>query len=188
MAQQAPSRTKIPTTGPRRRKTCRLRQPGRIPRGSILASGNTRAAARSGAPVIELEHGITVYLPRGEQGRWRAVWHENGQQQCEATSEDKLAARLAKVTERLQADAPNITLRGADLIAYYLSADRLPVHRQWSRKHAHTQLRLCERFAAPVSFSRRRTSCRPPAPRRFQVGEGCPLGLRVSLLEWQTQK
>ena len=38
----------------------------------------------------------------------------------------------------------------ADLIAFYLSADRLPVQRQWSRKHAHTQRRLCERFAAPV--------------------------------------
>jgi hypothetical protein len=41
-------------------------------------------------------------------------------------------------------------LRGADLIAFYLSPDRLPVQRQWSRKHAHTQRRLCERFAAPV--------------------------------------
>ncbi len=41
-------------------------------------------------------------------------------------------------------------LRGADLIAYYLSPDRLPVQGQWSRKHAHTQRRLCERFAAPV--------------------------------------
>jgi hypothetical protein len=43
-----------------------------------------------------------------------------------------------------------MTLRGADLIAFYLSADRLPVQRQWSRKHAHTQRRLCERFAIPV--------------------------------------
>ncbi len=43
-----------------------------------------------------------------------------------------------------------MTLRGADLIAFYLSPDRLPVPRQWSRKHAHTQRRLCERFAAPV--------------------------------------
>ena len=43
-----------------------------------------------------------------------------------------------------------MTLRGADLIAFYLSPDRLPVQRQWSRKHAHTQRRLCERFAAPV--------------------------------------
>jgi hypothetical protein len=75
--------------------------------------------------VIELECGITVYPAREEQGRWRAVWHENGvRQQCEAASEEKLAARLAKVTERLEADAPNMTLRGADLIAFYLSPDR----------------------------------------------------------------
>jgi integrase len=39
---------------------------------------------------------------------------------------------------------------GADLIAHYLDPDRLPVQRRWSRKHAHTQRRLCERFAAPV--------------------------------------
>ena len=101
--------------------------------------------------MIELECGITVYPAREAQGRWRAVWHENGErQQCEAASEEKLAARLEKVTERLEADAPRMTLRGADLIAYYLSADRLPVQRQWSRKHGHTQRRLCERFAAPV--------------------------------------
>ena len=31
--------------------------------------------------------------PREEQGRWRAVWYENGErQQCEAASEEKLAA------------------------------------------------------------------------------------------------
>ena len=39
---------------------------------------------------------------------------------------------------------------GADLIAHYLDPDRLPVDERWSRKHAHTQRRLCERFAAPV--------------------------------------
>ena len=39
---------------------------------------------------------------------------------------------------------------GADLIAHYLDPGRLPVQGQWSRKHAHTQRRLCERFAAPV--------------------------------------
>jgi hypothetical protein len=101
--------------------------------------------------VIELECGITVYPAREEQGPWRAVWHENGaRQQCEAASEEKLAAKLAKVTERLEADAPNMTLRGADLIAFYLSPDRLPAQRQWSRKHAHTQRRLCERFAVPA--------------------------------------
>ena len=39
---------------------------------------------------------------------------------------------------------------GADLIAYYLSPDRHPAGRPWSRKHADTQRRLCERFVAPV--------------------------------------
>ncbi|MGH3404403.1 MAG: tyrosine-type recombinase/integrase [Streptosporangiaceae bacterium] len=39
---------------------------------------------------------------------------------------------------------------GADLIAWYLDPDRLPVNARWSRKHAHTQRRLCERFATPV--------------------------------------
>jgi integrase len=102
-------------------------------------------------PVIELEHGITVYPAREEKGRWRAVWYEDGQrQQCEASSEDKLAVRLEKVTERLAADAPNMKRPGADLIRYYLDPDRLPVDKRWSRKHAHTQRRLCERFAAPV--------------------------------------
>ena len=39
---------------------------------------------------------------------------------------------------------------GADLIAWYLSPDRHPAGRPWSAKHADTQRRLCERFAAPV--------------------------------------
>ena len=157
MAQEAPARTKIPTKSPQparggaARSSAGRAKAGRTARGRVLASGTGRAATRGGGPVIELECGITVYPAREEQGRWRAVWHENGErQQCEAASEEKLAARLEKVTERLEADAPHMKLRGADLIAYYLSPDRLPVQGQWSRKHAHTQRRLCERFAAPV--------------------------------------
>ena len=47
--------------------------------------------------MIELECGVTVYPAREEQGRWRAVWYENGKrQQCEAASEEKLAAKLEK--------------------------------------------------------------------------------------------
>ena len=156
MAQEAPARTKIPTKSPQPARSGAARpagraKAGRTARGRVLASGTGRAATRGGGPVIELECGITVYPAREEQGRWRAVWYENGErQQCEAASEEKLAARLERVTERLEADAPHMKLRGADLIAYYLSADRLPVQGQWSRKHAHTQRRLCERFAAPV--------------------------------------
>jgi integrase len=105
--------------------------------------------------VIELECGITVYPAREEGGRWRAVWYEDGERrQCEAASEEKLAAKLDKVTERLAADAPNMERPGADLIAHYLDPDRRRPgkngQRPWSAKHADTQRRLCERFVAPV--------------------------------------
>ena len=101
--------------------------------------------------VVELDHGVTVYPARVAGGRWRAVWYEGGQRrQCEAASEDRLAVKLEKVTERLAADAPNLERPGADLIAFYLSADRHPAGRAWSAKHADTQRRLCERFILPV--------------------------------------
>jgi integrase len=117
----------------------------------VLASGSERAATRGGGEVIELDCGITVYPARSVGGRWRAVWHESGErQQCEAASEEKLAVKLEKVKIRLEADAPNMTRPGADLIAHYLDPDRLPVQKRWSRKHAHTQRRLCALYVAPV--------------------------------------
>ncbi len=58
--------------------------------------------------------------------------------------------KLEKVTERLAADAPNMEQSGAELTAHYLDPDRLPVAQRWSRKHADTQRRLCQRFAVPV--------------------------------------
>jgi hypothetical protein len=101
--------------------------------------------------VVELEGGITVYPARRAGDRWRAVWYEGGRRrQCEAVTEDKLAVKLARVAERLAADAPGLERPGADLIAWYLSPDRHPAGRPWSRKHADTQRRLCERFIAPV--------------------------------------
>ena len=101
--------------------------------------------------VVELDHGVTVYPARQLGGRWRAVWYEDGRRrQCEAASEDRLAAKLEKVTERLAADAPNLEKAGADLIAFYLSADRHPAGQEWSAKHADTQRRLCHRFITPV--------------------------------------
>ncbi len=109
------------------------------------------SSAGYGRVVVELECGITVYPARRAGDRWRAVWYENGQRrQCGAAAEDKLAAKLVKVTERLAAEAPDMERPGADLIAWYLCADRLPAGRRWSRKHADTQRRLCARFVAPV--------------------------------------
>ena len=157
MAQSAPGRVKIPTENPQlslagvTRLAAAAARPGRTGR-SVFAAGTGRAATRGdGRVVVELEAGITVYPARRAGDRWRAVWYEAGRRrQCEAVTEDKLAARLARVTERLQADAPGLERPGADLIAWYLSADRHPAGRPWSRKHADTQRRLCERFIAPV--------------------------------------
>ena len=90
----------------------------------------------------------------------------------QGATEAKLAAKLEKVRERLAAGASNMERPGADLIAYYLDPDRLPVEERWSRKHAHTQRRLCERFAAPVIDTvtcqdiTTRTCSRSSTPRR----------------------
>ena len=153
---QAPAAVfKIPTESPQpARKAARPARRVKAARpapGRVLANGTGRTATRGGGEVVELDYGITVYPAREENGRWRAVWYEDGKrQQCEAGTEQKLAAKLEKVTERLEADAPNMKLPGAALIAHYLDPDRLPVDERWSRKHADTQRRLCERFAAPV--------------------------------------
>ena len=149
---QAPAAVfKIPTESPQpARKAARPARRAKAARpapGRVLANGTGRAATRGGGEVVELGYGITVYPAREESGRWRAVWYEDGKrQQCEAGTEQKLAAKLEKVTERLEADAPNMKLPGAALIRHYLDPDRLPVDERWSRKHADTQRRLCERL------------------------------------------
>jgi len=115
-------------------------------------SGEARdSAGHPDRPVVELEFGIVVYLPEAEGEPWRAVFTENGQRRYrQGATEAKLAAKLEKITERLSAGAANMERPGADLIAHYLDPSRLPVQNRWSRKHAHTQRRLCERFAVPV--------------------------------------
>ena len=128
MAHAAPVRAKIPTKSPQAAHAGAAR-PARPKAGSrVLAGGAGRPATRgNGNPVIELECGITVYPARDGRGRWRAVWYENGKRrQCEGTTEARLAVKLEKVVERLTAGAPNMEAPGADLIAFYLSPDRLP--------------------------------------------------------------
>ena len=117
--------------------------------------------------VIELECGVTVYPARPRQGRWRAVWYENGpRQQCEAVTEAKLTPKLEKIVERLQADAPNMRQPGADLIAHYLDPDRLPVP-TGGRASTPTPSGGCASGSPPRSSPRSpaRTS-RPGTPRR----------------------
>jgi integrase len=158
MTQASAAVFKIPTESPQpaRGAVRRARKSTARPKAAALAAGRvagmeTRAATRGDGEVIELDLGITVYPPRDKGGRWRAVWHEDGERrQCESVSEEKLAAKLEKVRQRLAMGASNMAKPGADLIAWYLNPDRLPVAERWSRKHADTQRRLCERFAAPV--------------------------------------
>ena len=157
MAHAALARTKINTevTQPARSRGTRSpagpRKAGRPP-GGPRVSGEARESARHpDRPVVELGCGIVVYPPEADGEPWRAVFTENGQRRYrQGATEEKLAAKLEKVTERLSAGAANMERPGADLIAHYLDPDRLPVQDRWSRKHAHTQRRLCERFAAPV--------------------------------------
>ena len=157
MAQSAPARTKIntkvtqPAPGRSSRRPAGRPGPGRPPKGPRV-SGEARDSVRQLArPVIELDFGILVYPPETDGEPWRAVFTENGQRKYrQGATEAKLAAKLEKVRERLQADAANMERPGADLIRHYLDPDRLPAGDRWSRKHAHTQRRLCERFAEPV--------------------------------------
>ncbi len=140
MTMAAPNGAKIPTDSPQLRRggagPSALRatvpaespQPGRgraggTPRAKkgsaparprVLAAGTGRDSTRGGGEVFELGCGVSVYPARSEGGRWRAVWHEAGaRQQCEAATEAKLAPKLEKVVERLQADAPNMRRPGA---------------------------------------------------------------------------
>ena len=149
MAQIAPARPKINTevTQP-----SPARASWRRPRKRPGVAGEARGSVRDpGRAVIELDHGVTVYPPSADGEPWRAVFTENGQRRYrQAATEAKLAVKLAKVTERLQAGAPDMERPGAELIAWYLSPGRHPAGRPWSRKHADTQRRLCERFVAPV--------------------------------------
>jgi integrase len=158
MAQAAAARTKINTkvtqaaSGRRfSRRPSGPRTASRLPEGPRV-SGDARESIRDAdRPVVELEFGILVYPPQADGESWRAVFTENGQRRfLQGATEAKLAAKLGKVRERLAAGAANAEQPGRDLIAHYLDPDRLPVENRWSRKHAHTQRRLCERFAAPV--------------------------------------
>ena len=158
MARTALSHPKIPTRNPQltlvragRAAPVKARARRAAP-GAALVAGDLREGNRGeGRVVVEVAGGITVYPARHPGDRWRAVWYEDGKRrQCQAATEQGLAARIEKITLRLAADAPGLERLGADLIGYYLSPGRLPAGKPWSRKHADTQRRLCQRYLAPV--------------------------------------
>src|SRR5579871_1130175 len=135
MAPEAPAKPKINTTPtqPGRDRAAR-RAPGKGKtvgrgRGPARVSGVTRESVRGSARVVvEAGCGVLVYPPEAAGEPWRATFTENGRRRFrQAATEAGLAAKLAKVTERLRAGARNMERPGADLIAHYLDPDRLAV-------------------------------------------------------------
>ena len=142
--------TQLPS-GRASRSPAGSRKTGRSPKGPRVTGDERESVRQADRPVIEMEHGITVYPPEADGEPWRAVFVENGARRFrQGATEAKLAEKLEKVRERLAVEASNMERPGADLIAYYLGPDRLPVGERWSRKHAHTQGRLCALYVAPV--------------------------------------
>jgi hypothetical protein len=118
-----------------------------------------------------------VYPAREEGGRWRAVWHEDGEQlQREARSENKLAAKVEKVAEWLAVGASNTKWPGADLIAWYLNPDRQPVDERGWRKHAHTSGGWA---SGSASRSLARSSARTSRAGRVHIGPPLTQGHRM---------
>jgi integrase len=98
-------------------------------------------------------YGIKVYEPRSwiPGDPFRATYIEGRQRRyLQAVSEAGMAVKVERARERLATGADRLEQPGVALIAHYLSPDRHPAGGQWSRKHADTQRRLCERFVAPV--------------------------------------
>jgi hypothetical protein len=68
-----------------------------------------RPVRGGGREAIAMSCGITVYPPTIDGQPWRAVFTENGRRRySQATSESALAEKLAKVADRLVADADNM--------------------------------------------------------------------------------
>jgi hypothetical protein len=159
---QAPAAIfKIPIRSPQpaRGNAARARKAVTAPpkAASRVVGTEIRAASRGDGEVIELDLGITVYPSRQEGGRWRAVWHEDGERhQCESVSEEKLAAKLEKVRQRLSTGAANMTKPRADLIAWSST-------RTGSRWQAAGRASTQTPSAVCVSGSPRQSSERSPA-------------------------
>lgn len=169
-----PTRHGLPSSSAMTQPTPRppgLAEASRSQRGLATRPGSDAVIVTHGCyvrstepPVVSIEHkraGLCtaeqvpdLVMPDSYKRTVAGSLSEAGERQrCEAANEAKLAPKLEKVVERLQADAPNVRRPGADLIAHYLDPDRLPARDRSSRKRADTQRRLCERFASPFSLS-----------------------------------
>lgn len=128
----------------------RRRAPSRQDVLAIAGGGRSVSGLRSTSGVIRTLEGITVYTPIRPGAPWRAVWYESdgSRRACRAVDEDAMEGKLEPVRRRL-AGLPPISrasnAAGAELVAHYLSADRLPPDRQWSSSYRAAQERRCKK-------------------------------------------
>lgn len=117
----------------------------------MLAIGGTARIGRRG-PVWDLGDNVVVYPPADRTGPWRAQWRgpDGRRKACRAASEQLLADKLDPLLRQWRNEPALGGATGAQLIEWYLSPDRHPVDRPWSRSHLAGQRRLCRRFLLPV--------------------------------------
>ena len=67
-----------PSSGRAARPPARPRKTGRSPKGPRVTGEERESVRQADRPVIEMEHGITVYPPEAAGEPWRAAFIENG--------------------------------------------------------------------------------------------------------------
>lgn len=121
------------------------------PGAAMLAIGGAARQGRRG-PVWDLGDGVVAYPPPDPAGSWRAQWRDadGGRRACRADTEQQLATKLDPLLRRLRGEPELGSATGAQLVDWYLSPDRHPPDKPWSRSHLAGQQRLCLRFLLPV--------------------------------------
>ena len=160
MTQAPPAVFKIPTKSPqpaRGRAAAPRRargegQPARRPR-RVLASGTGRAATRGGGEVIELElrdHGVPGPRRKAAGGGRSGTRTASGSsaRRRPRTSWPRSWRRSPSGSQAGRAEHDDGPARTSSPTTWTPTGSRSS--ERWSRKHADTQRRLCERFAAPV--------------------------------------
>ena len=159
MTQAPPAVVKIPTESPQpvpREVGEALGEgeegPARRPEPRSSRAGTAARPPAAAARSSSWSAGSRCTRPASEGGRWRAVWHEDGQrQQCEAATEEKLAAKLEKVKVRLEADAPKMRQAGRRPHRPLPGPRPAPGQRAVvAQARAHPAAGCAQRFAAPV--------------------------------------
>ena len=102
-------------------------------------------------------------------------------------TEEKLAVKLAKVAERLDAGAPNTELPGADLIAYYLSPEERCERITDVKGHSVTVQRLPRCFSTAADYSASRGGADGGTGYTFDAGGLRPVPGGGSAGEWARQ-